>query len=294
MSGDTKRRKHVDKALEHEKIYQRYAMFNKFWSHAMYLFFVFLGISDLAMLENTKILTIGSIAYVSTYILFLYGIVFYFRRQELAKKTEGLALCILSYFNILLFVAAVTYATLSSNYYLVIAYVVFSIVTILVSYMKHSKNFSSQIKLYIQEKQIDIDRGVHNIAKKKGDHRWSRILYPKSYDKNQSSLNNALIFKWAFILNAVVIALCKYLSQDFKLYLVSVLGYSLSLFLSYFSVFYFVVLRFILRMEKEHGYEFRMVYEPDPEPIKKELTRAQKRKRERMLAKEQQANNKRK
>jgi len=283
----------ADKALEYEKIYAKYTVFKKISFHAMYLVFIFLSVGGLAFFENRGVLIIGSMVYAFSFLLYLFCIFFYFRKQELAKKADGLILFLLSYFAVLFVAEAVIDALLSKSPLLVIVYAVFLGVITWLSYIKHSRSFSSNIKLYMKEKQIDINRGVHNIAKKKGRDKWSRILYPKSCDEKQSGLNNSLIFKWSFILNAVVIALCKSLSENFKFYLMSVLAYFLSLSFLYFAVFYFVVLRFILRMEKEHGYEFRMVYEPDPEPTKKEPTRAQKRKRERMLAKEQQTRNKR-
>jgi len=283
----------ADKALEYEKIYEKYTLSKKILFHAMYLGFSLLGIDGLAYFENRGVLIIGSMVYAFIFLLYLYVIYFYFRNQELAKKADGLLLFVLAYFAVLCASISVICGMLTKSRLLIIVYVVFTLLTMWLSYIKHSRSFSSNIELYMKEKQIDIKRGVHNIAKKKGRDRWSRILYPKSYDKKQSGLNNTLIFKWSFILNAVVIALCEYFSEDFKLFLVSVLSYGVCLYIVYVVVFYCIVLRFILRMEKEHGYEFRMVYEPDPEPTKKEPTRAQKRKRERMLAREQQTRNKR-
>jgi len=293
MRKHTDRTSDADKAFEHEKIYEKQIAFKKLPFHAIYLIFIFLGIIGLIFFGNRRILLFGSIAYLSTFLLYFFAIPFYFRKQELAKKAEGLFLFMFSYLAVLSFTIAVIFAMLTKSVLLIILYGFFILMTMGLSYIKHTKNFSFHIESYIGEEQIDISRGVHNIAKKKGKDRWSAILSPKSYDKKQIGVDTALTLKWFFIINAVIIALCEYFSEDFKLYLVSVLFYSVTLFFLYFAIFYFVVLRFILRMEKEHGYEFRMVYEPDPKQIGKEPTRAQKRRRERMLAREQQSKTKR-
>ena len=294
LEGSTDRRTNHNNAWKHGKIYEKYN-FSK-GKVVFFLFFVFVlfGISGTSYYNNRNVFIYGTILYVGSFFAYYYMIFYLLQKQELARNAEGLLVLVCSYFAMILMSCAFLFGILTKNLWLAAVYVAGLIVFLILSYARHEKTFDASIGMYIDEKQIDIKRGIHNIARAKGKDRWSKILHSKSYDKKQGGADNiSLYFKWFFVIDALTIVLCKSLSENFKFYLMSVLAYFLSLSSLYFAVFYFVVLRFILRMEKEHGYEFRMVYEPDPEPIEKEPTRAQKRKSERMLAKEQQTKNKR-
>jgi hypothetical protein len=255
-----------------------YESYNFLRKKSLFLFYFALAagsILELHSFNNKYLFGCGVVLYVGLSLFYWYLVVFHLRNQIIARNTEGLPFLAISYLAFLWFSIGLLVGFEIRNFQLVFFCLVLAIVTVFLSFARHNRIFNLSLDTLIESQQLDISRGIHNVAKAKGRHRWSKVLSPKlSGEKGHRVDYASVLLKFSFVISALAVVFLKSFSLNFKRYLMSVIFSFGAIYLFYFAVFYFVVLRFILRMEKEHGYEFRMVYEPDP--VEKEPTRTYK------------------